>query len=384
MTERPQHEQLNAPLEQKTVAPLTNPPTQQKKGTLAFWDDYHEREPSMEWVLLPTTGLLQQLVRLLPTGRSPRVLEIGCGTSRMALDLFRQTGGQYLVTDVSPVCIEQNQQRDADEIRTYCHDHQHSRRGQCRSGASDQQDGQDDIGVDEKDDFRYQVLNMLDSSTFPPGASFDVVLDKGCLDTLLFRSPLKQHNQLAARLLNNLCTILAGQPSKCTTKSTATTTRTATKEATVDSTTSPTGLYLVMSPRQRLRQVRDFPGFSSVERITLDGNDPNSAMMGRLDGASKDNTKCFLYICRVDRDYVQQRLRGLGTDSRNNYNTHDCQSNDDLFQSVHNGTLRDDDDQCPHCGMLFLDFRKGQDLSTKGRAYWTRTWNGHRKHCKGR
>lgn len=295
----------------------------QRNETLLFWDAYHEQETAKEWILVPSQYVLDRIVEQIVPQVHPRLLEIGCGTSRLALELFHRTGGgDFVVTDVSEVCIAANRQRDEESLT--------KQKEGCR--------------------FEYRVLNVLeppnkdDDDDIPNQSlslSWDVVLDKGCLDTLLYRSRHQEHAQLLTTLLNNVHGWLQQRG----------------------------GRYLVLTPRARVPLLRDYPGFSSVQRTVLQES------LGDLDGKDKNNnnkrTKVYMHVCCVDPSYQPTRTTSSG-------------QKDESMSSQQEGERNvEDDDTCPHCGLSFFNFREGEYLRGKGLKYWTRRWNGHQIHCRG-
>ena len=154
----------------------------QKVSTLQFWDDFYRKQQeencfgtTKEWVLQPSLPLLQCIVDLLPrTNHSTcNVLEIGCGTSSLAADLCefwtrhhqRNSTTRFLhvmATDVSPVCIEQQQRRLQ----------------QCRESI---------IKETVIATLKYKAVDVTEKHTELNG-KFDMIVDKGCLDICMFRS----------------------------------------------------------------------------------------------------------------------------------------------------------------------------------------------------
>jgi len=54
---------------------------------------------------------------------------------------------------------------------------------------------------------------------------------------------------------------------------------------------------IIFSPRSKIRTVRDFIGFTSVERIKLDSND---VVLGDLDGEAgekEENKVVYMHVC---------------------------------------------------------------------------------------
>jgi SAM-dependent methyltransferase len=204
----------------------------QNEKTIEFWNDYHERDDDKEWILKPSEQLLDRILSIISDTSCPKVLEIGCGTSQLARWLYerkRSDSSTFVVTDVSPVCIQINQSRDAAIL---------------------------------SDRFEYQVLNALEPADPSLCQKFDVVLDKGCLDTFLYRS--SKGSQLVPKLLGNVCNWLSDR-----------------------------GQYLVLTPRPRIPMLRDYPSFSSVRRVMLDDS---TATLGDLDGGTTKQV-VYLHVC---------------------------------------------------------------------------------------
>ena len=215
----------------------------------------------------------------------PNFLEIGCGTSQLARYLYewqKNGAASFVVTDVSPVCIQVNQTRDAAIL---------------------------------SDRFEYRVLNALEPSDASLHREFDVVLDKGCLDTFLYRS--SKGSQLVPKLLGNVCDWL-----------------------------SDNGRYLVLTPRPKISVLRDYPGFSSVQRVIL--NDSN-ATLGDLDGGTTKQV-VYLHICT----------------KRHPDSPTICENSDDMLPQ-----------ECGACGMSLQEFQ-GIDSHAKV----VRRWKGHLVHCR--
>ena len=168
----------------------------QKRSAVDFWNEYHEGsgatgEPK-EWIARNTPHLLDLLISGIAEreeggcrhhwhrARTIRIMEIGCGTStlsRCLLSHLRQrreqqptslssSSYQVVATDVSHVCIQNNRDRDFDFTTSLA-------------------------GTD--DNLRYEVLDALstadiDAKFQSEESRYHVVLDKGCLDTFLFRN----------------------------------------------------------------------------------------------------------------------------------------------------------------------------------------------------
>ena len=278
----------------------------QNERTLQFWDNfYNDQEKQLsntkEWILYPTDALVDQLLAYLPD-KPLRILEIGCGSSTLARDLWIRHSSSdsehpmyILATDASPVCILQNQKRD-DSVLQAGH-------------------------------LEYAVLNIAeDHSQY--ASQFDAILDKGCLDTFLFRSKQrgsgkKSYSPLVQTVLENVHSWLRDD-----------------------------GVYFAMTPRPKLKSARDFTGFCSFERHNLTGK----AEKANLEGKEE---RTFLYMCRKNTQYDPTRAFSVERE------------------------LVKDDDVCQKCKGTFLEYRKGEALWGRGEAFWHREWKGHCIHCKG-
>lgn len=278
----------------------------QRDKTISFWNEYHEQESAKEWILFPSESLLSSIRNELPLihtpNFNPRVLEIGCGSSTLARDLYLLTKGRFVATDVSQVCIDSNQRRDQSII--------------------------DDCNGN----FSYSVLNVLLEDAQVPLSKFDMVLDKGCLDTFLFRSRQQVQTELVRKLLDNVHRWL-----------------------------DQDGKYVVLSPRSKLTQLRDFQGFTKTTRTKLNNS---NAVLGDLDGRSAEKDAVFMYVCVKHAAYVP--VSGPA------------------FVNLANTIVGKDDTFCAGCGTSFDDFRKYEDVKGRGQPYWFRKWSSHKVHCKAK
>jgi SAM-dependent methyltransferase len=249
----------------------------QRKETIDFWNVYHTNESDKEWIVKPSAKLLDYLQTWMP--KDATLLEIGCGTSYLARYLYlceRFTGTCFLVTDVSPVCVDINRKRDASLL---------------------------------SDRFQYQVLDALDPPLTLKKQHFDVVMDKGCLDTFLYRS--SHGEKLVISLLENVHQMLKND-----------------------------GRYIIFSPRRKIRLIRDYKGFQFIERISLSSSNSD---VGDLCGETRKSV-VFLHIYRKS---VQQ-----------NPNKGEMKDLDDLSES------------CSRCGMTFQDFCKSNEITSKVMRRW--------------
>ena len=305
----------------------------QKSKTLEFWDDFYEKEASesndTEWILEPSESILNSILSYLPTYDEmdmfpfcedsivTTVLEIGCGNSKFSLHMWKHLQTLFsdrsstactsrlriIATDVSPICIEQNIQRDREVIESCC----------------------------PVSSFQYEVLNVLEEPDKARCRKHAIVLDKGCFDTFLFRSKKTkagQYSPLVEKLLNNIHKLLQRN-----------------------------GKYIVFSPRKKIKALRNFNGFCSVKMKRLNSVE---AIIGALDGRAERNDTVYMHVCTKEDAYIR----------------------DNDGPSFRNQTRTPSDDEiCGSCGLSFLNFRNGEELSGKCVTYWGRTWQGHMVHC---
>lgn len=320
----------------------------QKRSAVDFWNEYHEEsgatgEPK-EWIARNTPHLMNLLISGLferqeggcrhhrHRAKTIRIVEIGCGTSTLARSLLshlRQrreqqptssssSSYQVVATDVSHVCIQNNRDRDIDFATTI-------------AGTGDT--------------LRYEVLDALstadiDAKFQSEESRYHVVLDKGCLDTFLFRNTrgkksTERHPPLLATLLLNVSKML-----------------------------QPDGRYIVISPRRRIPSLAQFVGFSEVTRLDIE-----AASVGELDGNQGENPSARAYA------FVCQRAENLSKDAL------DLDETMSLFRdslSLENVT---DESMCQGCLLTFAQFRDGESLSGRGKIRWLRKWKGHQQHC---
>ena len=307
----------------------------QKEKTLRFWDDFYLKEKeseesrtSKEWIVQPTQDILESISSHLSEKNKDddhheilehqglNILEIGCGNSLFSLILWEyllqtaktknvKTRISVTSTDVSSICISHNQERDEDRIKSIA------------------------LSKGRGSIFRYSILNVIEPNDNDDLlGKHDGILDKGCLDTFLFRSEKSKgdmHPPLLKSLLDNVHSWLKDD-----------------------------GKYIIFSPRSKIKAVRDYRGFSSVKRFKMQ-------CMGDLDGKAKDNETVYMYVCVKCDSY---------------------EVGDEPFRDALK--VPSDDDKCAICAMTFALFRNGEDVSGKGVKYWSRTWSGHGTHCKAK
>lgn len=319
----------------------------QNQRTLKFWDDYHIANQGHEWIVHPTGELFQLIESHLPKSSGDpsetiRLMEIGCGTSALAREVWKnfQEGGcpseseahaslsvHVCATDVSEVCIDACYQRDCDIPGV---------------AMGTTIDGYDDLPQQPKSLLEYRVLNMLESPRAEDVGKWLVVLDKACLDTFLFRSRQrgehKVYPQVLQTALDNVWSML-----------------------------SDNGVYMLISPRTKLKAVRDYNGFAEVKRSSFDSTKKGSVESkknvpgGKVEGKSDEKDHiCHIYVCHKNLDYVPGVSRPFKASYRE---------------------LPLDDAAC-NCGLKFVDFRKGEDVEGRGTVFWTRQWKNHCIHCK--
>jgi len=375
-------------------------------------DDHHHHDTKNTSTTVGTSGLNTKKKKIL------HIVEIGCGTSSLS-----RTFLQYLIlrrhhlqqqfafcitaTDVSKVCIERNQRRDDEFLKS------------ISSG-----DGRASGFF-----LRYEVLDVLNLngtvSQLPPLPPFllcptmpssseilsnnntaknniktittvaactsnnndydqkdedntnninlvNMVLDKGCLDTFLFRckthdKSISKHSPLLTQLLNNVYKML-----------------------------KVGGLYVIITPRRRITSVRDFVGFGGcVRRVRIDPDNDAGGKGGRGDlvgqdgnndrkerssdclspsatksQSGRDNTKnnpkryVYMHVCTKHPGYIPDK--------------------DEPYRDMYDITLEDDSCICNNCGITFLKFRNGEKMEEgRGVPFWTRRWKGHKVHCHG-
>lgn len=334
----------------------------QNEKTIQFWDNFYTEQPNKdnkEWILHPSRLIFQYLWDRLPSGSSTcssssanssliNILEIGCGTSTLSRDFYqycRKRAGSVngditsctspssqrkihiCATDVSEVCIQLCRERDQEFLPTL------SSPAAAEEGIS------------------YRVLNIAEPEDIPKDEenAFDMILDKGCLDTFLFRSRQRgpQKDQLPLAVLNNIHRLLKHD----------------------------SGVYAIITPRSKFFAVRDYPGFSQVHRMPLDvkslqGELAKAELVNQQDGPkTKQNGKIkeevlYLYTC-----YKGNSSKDVPTTDANNI--------------VVKADIPADESICPKCSMTFLKYRKGEDMEGRGRKFWVRHWKGHTVHCKG-
>ena len=302
----------------------------QKDKTIQFWDDYHDENDSKEWISTPGEELLAMIFdQICNDGKESvfqqqcgsarlcfSVLEIGCGTSTLARDLKRYIEERNPMidviacgTDVSTVCIEINTKRDCCDAPP--------------NSSTDSNDGVD-MGSRSRGSLWYEVLNALDGE--PSRKNWDLIIDKGCLDTFLFRSRSRgSKNKNYPECLRILLDNVHGWQGKDATAGEAAATddddqlvaaRTSqTDDNNITDDESSTGeqaqppgrtksVYLCITPRRKLKAIKDYTGFSSVERYTLPKScESTLESKNYSSNGDKDASKSYMYVCTKNDDY---------------------------------------------------------------------------------
>ena len=235
----------------------------QKEKTLQFWDNFYSdsgKVNAKEWIIQPSDALFRCILQwVLPEeadtdqDRTFMVLEIGCGTSLLSDSLcqYWERHGytrklHVIATDVSAVCIEKQRtlQAELDQSR-------------CFSSAR----------------LEYKTLNITELHSNLT-SQLDLILDKGCLDTCLFRS--KNTEAWIDHVLQNLHSWL-----------------------------KQNGVYTILTPRSKIKHVRDYPGFDVSRKILSENEfdlgdlEPRSGNKTSNDFSTIQRDSCqYMYICR--------------------------------------------------------------------------------------
>jgi len=393
----------------------------QREKTIQFWDNYHDENDSEEWISKPGEELLKMIFDQIYDERKENedysnfrcktrcfsILEIGCGTSTLVRDLQRYIEERHPMikvnacgTDVSKVCIDVSIKRDC--LRTHpafvtTDDSEVKIVSNAISSTSN-----------PRGSLWYEVLNVLEGE--PSRKNWDLIIDKGCLDTLLFRSRQrgtfnKNYPECLRILLDNLhgwqstAAILAraaaGDDDLCAAPLVITDDNDLNDDyertnKQLQQQGGTTSVYICITPRTKLKAVRDYAGFSSVSRYPLP-KICRSKLEGRKNNDSNEKEK---EIEHCDND------NGESPDVCNNKDSLGymfvCPKNDDYqvgvsipfptFSSRHNNNNNNnppkDENKCTGCKKTFQEFRKGEGLEFRGVTYWTRKWKAHCIHCK--
>lgn len=313
--------------------------TKQNCKTINFWDEFYtdlkeaclvEHQTSdgseLEWIVSDKLILVDKISSLFPKTELSQMclLEIGCGVSLLSRSLLERMLRQdeegksydFVSTDVSLVCLDANRARDAAFI------------GSLPENAS----------------LSYAQLNVV--KEVPPCHlhKYHVILEKGTLDTFLFRSKRTQkgseaHAPLLKRLLNNVHRMLR---SDCKAK------------------------YIIISPRPKLKSVRDFVGFASVNRIRMSTDALGGTVLVKNNSERNlvDRKPAFIFIYEC---------------TRNDF--YDPGSDEPFLDR--GLTKIDDGSVCGKCHTTFKDFHGKVDIEDQGVLQWTRRFRNHTIHCTG-
>lgn len=300
-------------------------------------------DDELEWIVSNSSTLLDRILSLFPkcdatssderTNTIMHVLEIGCGVSQLSrslLERIRQITNvddapsyTFVATDVSTVCLEHNRARDETFISS------------LENAAS----------------LSYDFLDAIEEAPQSTHLHrYNVILDKGTLDTFLFRSKRTQkatsnYPPLLIPLLNNVHRWLRHG---CKAK------------------------YIIISPRSKIKSVRDFEGFATVRRLKVDTNALGGVVLVENNGAKSGdrNGTDARSVTKKTEVYIYECTRN------DSYDT----GKDTPFRS--DGFTANDDAECPKCGMSFKEFRGNVDVFDQGVVGWARRWKNHNVHCK--
>uniref|UniRef100_A0A7S2YDU0 Methyltransferase domain-containing protein n=1 Tax=Entomoneis paludosa TaxID=265537 RepID=A0A7S2YDU0_9STRA len=329
----------------------------QNPRTLQLWDSFYQSKVQEEgesheeeWIIRPTDALMHQLLLPCfaqfssgPTAAHLDILEIGCGTSSFSKSilafwkkqeqentaLFQRTGPielRILATDVSKTCIYHNKRRDCSLIL--------------------------DTISSSLPSLQYATLNAVEPTAeelqmLEQWGSFDLVFDKGGLDTFLFRSRYRGSDRadhpVVHSILQNIFSWLR----------------------------PVTGIYTTITPRVKIKPLRNFGGFSQIDRRNLSAEastaplgDPNAVAAAKLELKSVQlkPVEFFAYICYRNESF--NPAEGIELDAQQELAPLDS-------------------DACQKCKTKFSEFRGSLCLGSKSAKAWRREWKGHQSHCKG-
>ena len=346
---------------------------EQKVKTKEYWDKFYKTNPTsigggdskstdtdvhnkqvdgdgdesnasdLEWIVPNAPQLLDKILDLFPSWPPKEgyddiinVLEIGCGVSQISKSLLQRIvhkqetpsvhrvhkqSYNFVSTDISSVCIDHNRIRD-DVFISSLH------------------------ATNDGNSLSYEVLDVLNKTTCISHAQnqkqYSVILDKGTLDTFLFRSKRTKkgsssHPPILTVLLNNIHCLLSSD-----------------------------GIYLIISPRSKIRSLRDFQGFTSVCRIAVDVTTFDGSVVlvkGNSENAKQQpKSEVYLYQCIKNDKYSPARDEPYNTNLK--CKAEDCST-------------------CGKCGMSFKQFRGKVEVKDQGEVVWKRRFNNHIVHCKG-
>ena len=74
-------------------------------GSVEYWDTRYEHEREYEWLAAPPDiiPLLKPTLQKLP--KYPRILQLGCGNSQLSVELHKAGYTNMVNIDISPVCV---------------------------------------------------------------------------------------------------------------------------------------------------------------------------------------------------------------------------------------------------------------------------------------
>ncbi|KAL3798293.1 hypothetical protein HJC23_000207 [Cyclotella cryptica] len=321
-------------------------------------------DDALEWIVDNSPILLDEILKMFPKASvtSPanesnvkklNVLEIGCGVSELSRTLLEKSlrnRGQltdfgmsyaFVATDVSSVCVENNRKRDEAFVLSLGNHNNNNSSSDSKTLISN-----------HNDSLSYKTLDVL-TKTPTMQNHYDIILDKGTLDTFLFRSKrthrgTEAYPPILVPLLNNIHTWLRR---------------------------GVTAKYIFVSPRSKIKAVRDYNGFVKVRRAALDveslggavllqSNHADSRCNSKNDTCSRKNI--FIYECIRNDQYEPDCDEPFRNDNR-----------------CYGESAVDDRSVCPHCKQSFKDFRGKVEIRDQGILVWGRRWRNHLIHCKG-
>ncbi|KAL7482796.1 hypothetical protein ACHAW6_008455 [Cyclotella cf. meneghiniana] len=324
-------------------------------------DGLHENDVGgLERIVDNSDILLDELLNMFPQtiraspkneshARKLNVLEIGCGVSELSRSLLEklvmnrsqsnETGMSYgfVATDVSSVCVDRNRKRDKAFITSLVN--------RSSNNANNTGSNKSCSISNCTDSLSYETLDVLTQNPTVQN-HYDIILDKGTLDTFLFRSKrthrgTEAYPPILVPLLNNIHSWLRHDVS---------------------------AKYIFISPRSKIKAVRDYNGFAKVRRVAMD-------------------------VAALDGTVLVQRNNTDSTSKRKNVFIYECIRNDQYrperdwpFRSQNNSDCAgavDDRSMCPHCKQSFRQFRGKVEIRDQGVIVWGRRWNNHLIHCKG-
>lgn len=142
----------------------------------SYWDQRFTEEEHYEW--FKDYSHFRHLI-LQHVQSSDRVLELGCGNSRVSMDMFHDGITQITCSDLSPIAVQKMQRR---------------------------------LEVENCTGVKVAVADMLDLPF--EDNSFDVVIEKGSMDVLFVNSgdpwdPSPETRKLVARMLESVHRVLS-------------------------------------------------------------------------------------------------------------------------------------------------------------------------------